>query len=147
MNGGDGDGAPPSGRGVGGGVRLPPHRQERWSGPTRTQVAVVVAVFLLAFFVARSCQQAQVRVDKDQAIEIAEREIDFEPTRTQIRFLRQGISREPFWFVSLGIPLPDDPDRFSKLAVVEIDANSGKVVSIDEGEATGQSAGEAGQDP
>jgi hypothetical protein len=122
-------------------------RAEGWGGPTRTQLIVVVAVFLLAFFVARSCQQAQVRVGKDQAIEIAEREIDFAPTRTQIRFLRQGISREPFWFVSMGIPLPDDEERFSKLAVVKIDANTGKVVSVDEGEATREPTGRVEEEP
>jgi hypothetical protein len=129
--------------------RRPGDRGEPWRGPTRTQVIVVVAVFLLAFFVARSCQQAQVRVSKDQAIEIAEREIDFVPTRTQIRFLRQGVERSPFWFVSLGVPLRDDPERFSRLAVVKIDANTGKVISIDEGEATQEAAGgaEQGQEP
>lgn len=121
-------------------------RAKGWGGPTRTQLIVVVAVFLLAFFVARSCQQAQVRVGKDQAIEIAEREIDFAPTRTQIRFLRQGISREPFWFVSMGIPLPDE-ERFSNLAVVKIDANTGKVVSVDEGEATREQIGRVEEEP
>ncbi len=40
-------------------------------------------------------------------------EVDFEPTYTQVRFIRQGINRAPFWFVSLSIPIgdPDEPGR------------------------------------
>lgn len=110
-------------------------RGEEWRGPTRFQLIVVGVALLLTFFVARSCQQAQVRVDKDQAIEIAKQEVDFVPTRTQIRFLRQGINRKPFWFVSLGVPLADDESRFSKLVVVKLDANTGAVESIERGEA------------
>jgi hypothetical protein len=98
-------------------------------------VIVVIAVFALALVVARTCQQAQVRVDEEQAIAIAEREVDFRPRETQVRFLRQGIGREPFWFVSLGVPLGDrEGQRFSKLAVVKIDANTGKVESVEQDE-------------
>jgi hypothetical protein len=110
-------------------------RGEEWRGPTRFQLIVVGVALLLTFFVARTCQQAQVRVDKDQAIEIAKQEVDFVPSRTQIRFLRQGINRKPFWFVSLGVPLDDDESRFSKLVVVKLDANTGEVESVERGEA------------
>lgn len=99
---------------------------------------MVAAVFVLALIVARTCQQAQVRVDKDQAIAIAKREVNFTPRETQIRFLRQGIGREPFWFVSLGVPIGDrEEGGFSKLAVVTIDANTGKVESVEQDEVAG----------
>ena len=55
--------------------------------------------------------------------------IDFKPQRTQIRLLRQGITSEPYWIVSLSIPTERD-DVFRKLALVKIDANTGKVDSV-----------------
>jgi hypothetical protein len=82
--------------------------------------------------VSRSCQQDQVRISKDQAIETAERQVDFKPTRTQVRLLRQGLNSKPFWAVSLSIPVGDDLDtqEFRQLAVVRIDANTGKVADV-----------------
>jgi hypothetical protein len=90
---------------------------------------VVLVVLALAFVVARSCQQSQVRITKEQAIERAEREVDFRPTRTVVRLLRQGLNSKPFWVVSLSIPLRDR-DGFRRLAVVRIDANTGKVAEV-----------------
>jgi hypothetical protein len=86
-------------------------------------------VLLLAFFVARSCQQSQVRITKEQAVATAEREVDFDPRRTQVRLLRQGLSSKPYWIVSLSIPGPET-DTFSRLAVVKIDANDGEVAEV-----------------
>jgi hypothetical protein len=92
-------------------------------------VAVIAAVLVVAFIAAQTCQKSQIRIDKDQAIVTAKREIDFTPRRTQIRLLRQGITSEPFWIVSLSIPTEQE-DVFSKLALVKIDANTGKVDSV-----------------
>jgi uncharacterized membrane protein YkoI len=86
---------------------------------------VVVAVLLFAFFVARSCQEDQIRITEEQAIATAERQVDFTPENTQIRLLRQGIDTRPFWIVSLSI---------SRLALVHIDANTGKVTKVEEQE-------------
>lgn len=86
-------------------------------------------MLLLAFFVARGCQQAQVRITKEQAVATAEREVDFVPDRTQIRLLRQGLTSRPYWIVSLSIP-GRQADTFSRLAVVKIDANTGKVDDV-----------------
>jgi Peptidase propeptide and YPEB domain len=97
-------------------------------------VAVVVAVLLFAFFVARSCQQDQIRITEQQAIATAEEQIDFKPENTQIRLLRQGLDTHPFWIVSLSIPKDDSDDRFSRLALVHIDANTGKVTEVTEQE-------------
>jgi hypothetical protein len=92
-------------------------------------VLVIVGVLLLAFFVARSCQQSQVRLTKEQAIVIAERQVSFEPEQTQIRLLRQGLNSRPYWIVSLSIPGERD-DTFRRLATVQIDANTGKVAEV-----------------
>jgi hypothetical protein len=90
-------------------------------------------VLIAAFVVAQTCQKDQIRVSKDAAIATAKRQIEFEPTRTQIRLLRQGINSRPNWIVSLSVPFPGDPvdtQRFKELAVVRVDANTGKVVDV-----------------
>jgi hypothetical protein len=46
--------------------------------------------------------------------------------------LRQGLNSKPFWIVSLSIPRGDDLDTqdFRELAIVRIDANTGKVTEV-----------------
>jgi hypothetical protein len=93
----------------------------------------VVVLFAVAFFVSRGCQRDQVRVTKDQAIAAAKRQIEFTPTRTQIRLLRQGIQSRPYWIVSLSIPRAHQGNRasaFKELAVVRVEANTGKVADV-----------------
>ena len=90
---------------------------------------MIVGVLVLAFFVARGCQQSQVRITEEQAIATAERQVNFEPQRTQIRLLRQGINSRPFWIVSLSIP-GERSGTFRRLATVKINANSGKVEEV-----------------
>ena len=93
------------------------------------RVAVIVGVLIVAFIAAQTCQQSQIRLTKEQAIAKAQARIDFEPDRTQIRMLRQGITSEPFWIVSLSVA-GEREDSFRELAIVKIDANSGKVDSV-----------------
>jgi hypothetical protein len=70
-------------------------------------------------------------VTKEQAIATAIDRVDFKPKRTQIRLLRQGLRSEPTWIVSLSVPIGEfTSNRFSKLAVVRIDANSGEVLDV-----------------
>jgi hypothetical protein len=135
----------PAGGGSLGPVADPPNRAT-WSDPstwvqgrsgrvrpTWGRILVLIALVVLAAFVARSCQQSQIRISKEQAIAIADRQIDFNPGSTQIRMLRQGLNRKPFWFVSLSDPIGSvvDPQGFTRLVVVEIDANTGKVENVD----------------
>jgi hypothetical protein len=89
-------------------------------------------VLALAFVASRSCQQDQVRITKEQAIATAERQIDFDPTRTQVRLLRQGLNSKAFWVVSLSVPVGKELDtqEFRELAIVRIDANTGKVEDV-----------------
>jgi hypothetical protein len=86
-------------------------------------------VLVVAFVVAQTCQKSQLRLNKDQAIAKAQDQVDFEPRRTQIRLVRQGIPGRPYWVVSLSSP-GSRPGTFSELAVVRIDANTGKVQDI-----------------
>ena len=90
---------------------------------------MLVVVLGLAFAVSRSCQQSQIRITKEQAVATAEREIEFDPASTQVRLLRQGLNSQPFWIVSLSIPT-GERDRFRRLAVVRVDANTGEVADV-----------------
>jgi hypothetical protein len=100
--------------------------------PTWGRILVLIALVVLSAWVARSCQQSQIRISKEQAIAIADRQVDFKPRSTQIRMLRQGLNRKPFWFVSLSDPIGSalDPQGFTRLVVVQIDANTGKVEDV-----------------
>ena len=90
-------------------------------------------VLVAAFAVSQTCQKDQVRISKDTAIATAREQVDFRPTRTQVRLLRQGLNAKPNWIVSLSIPIAGEPigtQEFDELAVVRIDANTGKVVDV-----------------
>lgn len=93
---------------------------------------VIGLVLVAAFVFAQTCQKDQVRVTKEQAIQTAREQVSFEPERTQIRMLRQGLGSNPFWIVSLSIP-GETEDTFEQIAVVRVDANSGKVEDVERG--------------
>lgn len=86
----------------------------------------------LAFTVSRTCQKDQVRVTKDEAVATAKRQVQFKPTRTVVRLLRQGVGSRPYWIVSLSIPRGDSLNTqvFKALAIVRVDANTGKVADV-----------------
>ena len=86
-------------------------------------------MLVLAFVVARGCQQSQVRITQEQAITTARKAVDFQPERTNVRLLRQGLSARPYWFVNLSIP-GERAGTIRRLSVVKIDANSGKVEEV-----------------
>jgi hypothetical protein len=90
----------------------------------------VLLVLVGAFAVSQTCQKSNVRLTKDQAIELAEKQVDFEPTNEQVRFLRQGLQSRPFWMVSLSVP-GKQQGSFKELAVVQINANTGKITKVE----------------
>jgi hypothetical protein len=97
--------------------------------PTWPRVAVVAAVLVLAFIFSRSCADSEIEISQDEAMAIATGLVDFTPEDPQIRFLRQGIDRHPFWIVSLST-LSADEQTYDDLVVVRIDATSGDVVEL-----------------
>jgi hypothetical protein len=99
------------------------------AGPTWLRVGVIVAVLVLAFVAAQTCQKSSIRLDKNQAIAKATKAVDFKPTRTQIRLLRQGVTSQPYWIVSLS-RRGTRPGTFSALAVIRINANTGKLETV-----------------
>jgi hypothetical protein len=89
-------------------------------------IAVLLAV---TAFAAQSCQQSQVRLTKEQAIAKARAEAGFQPDRTQIRLVRQGLTGHPYWAVSFSVPAASG-DGFAKLTTVRVDANTGTVEAV-----------------
>lgn len=69
-----------------------------------------------------------IAVEKEEAIEIAREAIDFEPTRTTVRLLRQGFSASPAWAVSLSIP--SEAGGFHRLTTVVVSATDGSIVEV-----------------
>lgn len=118
-----------------GGVRWRSMPAKRWITPRRVAFIVLLVAVL---FAARSCQQSQIRVSQDRAVALARGEVSFTPTQTQVRLVRQGLNSHPYWAVSLSVPRTRQNDRtvanedsgYRRLAVVRIDANTGKVVAV-----------------
>jgi hypothetical protein len=92
-------------------------------------VLAIVVLLAVTAFAAQSCQQSQVRLSKEQAIATARPEAGFDPERTQIRLVRQGLTGHPFWAVSFSVAAPSG-DGYAKLTTVRVDANTGKVESV-----------------
>ena len=105
-------------------------RRQRPPQPMWLRVGLVVLLFALTLLAARSCQQSQIRITKDQAIATAEQRIPFEPTQVQVRMLRQGLNSRPVWVVSLSVPREGATNVFDELAVVRVSANTGKVEDV-----------------
>jgi hypothetical protein len=89
-------------------------------------IAVLLAV---TAFAAQSCQQSQVRLSEEQAIEAARPQAGFKPERTQIRLVRQGLTAHPYWAVSFSVPAASG-DGYAKLTTVRVDANTGKIAAV-----------------
>jgi hypothetical protein len=88
-----------------------------------------VVLIALTAFAAQSCQQSQVRLSKEQAIETALPRAGFTPEQTQIRLVRQGLTGHPFWAISFAVPAASG-DGYDKLTTVRIDANKGTVEAV-----------------
>jgi hypothetical protein len=103
--------------------------EQRPLRPSKRGVIAFLALLAVTAVAAQSCQQAQVRVSKEQAIATARGEAGFTPERTQVRLVRQGLQSHPFWAVSLSIPA-DSGDGYDRLTTVRVDANTGEVDAI-----------------
>ena len=87
-----------------------------------------MGVLVLAFIISRGSDS---EVTQEEAVAKATQQVDFVPEDTQVRFLRQGIDRHPFWVVSLSTPGPT-LGTYADLAVARIDAETGEVVEFRE---------------
>ena len=85
-------------------------------------------MLLAAFAVARGCASSEGDISKEQAIEIARREIDYRADRVQVRLLRRGFQSRSAWAVSLSALSP--AGQIERVTVVVIDARTREVVEI-----------------
>ncbi len=107
--------------------------------PSLPRFAVIAVVLVLAFVISRN-QDSE--VSQEEAVAKATEQVDFVPEDTQIRLLRQGIDRHPFWIISLSTPAADD-QTYRELAVVRIDAETGEIVELREQEGAPRGSDEA----
>lgn len=113
-------------------VRLDPPAEDPPRTPARIGwrgVLAIVALLALTAVVAQSCQQAQVRITKERAIETARPQAGFTPQRTQVRLVRQGLTGHPFWAVSFSVAAPSG-DGYAELTTVRVDANRGTIEAV-----------------
>ena len=111
--------------------------------PTWPRLGVIAAVLVLAFIVSRSCQQAEIDLTEAEAVAKATEQVDFVPEDTQVRLLRQGIERHPFWIISLSTEAAGG-QTYEDLAVLRIDATTGEIVEFREQGAEKRPSGGAG---
>ena len=89
------------------------------------RIALLVAVLLVAFFATKSCARQQHRISQDEAVAIARKEIDFKPSRYQVRYLPQGVPPVYYWAVNFSKLNRDG--RVVHTQVVLVNANTGTV--------------------
>ncbi len=103
-------------------------------GLSRATKTVLVGAVLLLLVALSGVLQADsdVAISSEQAIDIADDELDFESEQTAVKLVREGIGLEPVWAVSFSIP-GTDGEEFESLLVVRIDATSGEILGISRG--------------
>ena len=106
--------------------------------PTWPRFAVIAGVLALAFVISRGSDS---EISQQDAVATATEEVDFVPENTQVRFLRQGLDRHPYWVVSLSTPGPGA--TYAELAVARIDAETGEIVEFREQKDAKRGADEA----
>jgi hypothetical protein len=89
------------------------------------RVAAVLAVLFVAFLATKSCARQQNRISQDEAVAIAEKEVDFEFSRYQIRYLPQGLPPVYYWAVNFS--KLDANGQVVRTEVVLVNANTGEV--------------------
>lgn len=90
------------------------------------RIAVLVAVLLVAFLATKSCARQGHKISQDQAVAIARKEIDFEPSRYQVRYLPQGVPPVYYWAVNFA--KENENGQVVHTEVVLVNANTGAVV-------------------
>ncbi len=92
------------------------------------KAALLVVVLLVAVAVARTCGSRDTEISKEDAIEIAREQIDYEPDRVMTRFLPRGVRSRPSWGVSLSTV--DATGALDRITVVVVDARTGRVLEV-----------------
>ena len=89
------------------------------------RVGVLVAVLFVAFLATKSCARHQNKISQDEAVAIARKEIDFEPTTYQVKYLPQGVPPVYYWAVNFAVE--EENGQVVHTEVVLVNANTGTV--------------------
>jgi hypothetical protein len=95
------------------------------------RIAALALVLLAAFLASRSCASRDTEISRDEAVEIARDEIDYEPDRVGVRFLPQGFQSRPSWAVSLSTV--DGEGELTRVTVVVVDGTTGEILEVRQG--------------
>jgi hypothetical protein len=95
--------------------------RDRWA----FRVAALLAVLFVAFVSTKSCARQQNRISQDEAVAIAQKEIDFEYTRYQVKYLPQGVPPVYYWAVNFA--KEDANGQVVHTEVVLVNASTGVV--------------------
>jgi hypothetical protein len=86
---------------------------------------------VVAAAASRSCAPTGGEISKEDAIEIAQREVPYRSERTQVRLVRRGVPQSrPYWAVSLATV--DNAGRLDRVTVVVVDARTKAVTEVRE---------------
>jgi hypothetical protein len=88
----------------------------------------MVALLALGLVLTRVLGRTTPKVSKTDAIAVARPNVDFKPQGYNIRLVRQGVPPRPVWAVSFWIRKAEG--GFSKITLVLVDANSGRVMQV-----------------
>lgn len=90
-----------------------------------------MGVLLLALLVSRSCASSG-QISQAEAVAIAKRQVQYQPDRTQVRFVRRGVPKaRGYWAVSLSTL--DSSGRLDRVTVVVVDARTRAVTEVRKG--------------
>ena len=89
------------------------------------RIAAVAVVLLVAFLATKSCARQQNRISQDDAVAIARKQIHFEPSRYQVRYLPQGLP--PIYYWAVNFSKLDKNGQVVHTKVVLVNANTGVV--------------------
>lgn len=100
--------------------------------PTTVRTVIGVVVLIGLFSVCNGFgASGDVELTAEEAIEIATPVVDFVPTESDARLLRQGFSNIPVWSVALSIPVPSrEEGEYQRIMIVNVDARNGDVIEI-----------------
>jgi hypothetical protein len=92
---------------------------------------LLVFVLVLAVIAARSCASRDTEITKEEATEIARKEVDFTPDQEMTRFVPRGFQSRPTWAVSFS--QLDADGLVERVLVVVVDASDGHIIETRRG--------------
>ena len=89
------------------------------------RIGALLAVLFVAFVSTKSCARQQHSISQDEAVAIARKQIDFEPSTYQVKYLPQGLPPVYYWAVNFA--KENESGQIVHTEVVLVNANTGTV--------------------